>query len=279
MTLINAFKTLGIWLDPLRQALFAPNIPFDYRWRLLILQQLTLIVIPLKTLPWIFSRAYRTIWIPSRGKHTLRGLVFEPKKSSPSQRSNLRPLHIDFHSGGFAGGTAEGDIAFCHEVCTRTGAVVVSVDYRVAPQNVYPAAHEDCEDAVAWLLANAKEKFHADPNCLTVSGFSAGGNAMMVAGNRAKAAVGMYGAVSLSSPRFIQDIDRITDKIQDRPPLCARGKADTAQLSNERSLSGTLSSLRLLRWPCETTTHAGRANESGHQADRELAGKSLAHYP
>lgn len=195
MNLINAARTLGLWLDPLRQALFAPNIPFTYRWRLLVLQQINFIIMPLKTVPWTFSHAYRIIWIPSRGKHMLRALVFEPKSASSTRRNMLRPLHIDFHAGAFTGGIAEVDNGFCNEVCQRTGAVVVSVDYRVAPEQIYPAAHEDCEDAVTWLLANAAEKFNADSACLTVSGFSAGGNLMMVAGSRARAAVGVYGSV------------------------------------------------------------------------------------
>lgn len=91
------------------------------------------------------------------------------------------------------------DNIFCHEVCKRTRAVVVSVDYCVAPQHIFPAAHEDCEDAVTWLLANVKEKFHANSDCLTVSGFSAGANAMMVAASRARAAVGFYGAVRFNA--------------------------------------------------------------------------------
>lgn len=193
MNLINAARTLGLWLDPLRQALFARSIPFHLRWRLLILQQLSLIIIPIKALPWTFSRAYRTIWIPSRARHSLRALVFEPPSKNKS--GGLHPLHIDFHAGGFAGGIAETDLDFCHEVCRRTGAVVASVDYRVAPQHVFPAAHDDCEDAIAWLLANARDKYAADPGCLTVSGFSAGGNAMFTAGSRARAAVGFYSAV------------------------------------------------------------------------------------
>lgn len=76
--------------------------------------------------------------------------------------------------------------------------MVVSVEYRHAPANVYPAAHEDAEDAVDWLLANAKELWNSDPENLTVSGFSAGANLMMVAGRRARAAVGFYAPVSLS---------------------------------------------------------------------------------
>lgn len=229
MSLATAIRTLGLWLDPLRQALFARNIPFTYRWRLLILQQLNFIVVPLKTLPWTFTRAYRTIWIPTRGKHELRALVFEPKASTLSNIS--RPLHIDFHSGAFAGGVAETDIAFCHDVCRRTGAVVVSVNYRVAPQHVYPAAHEDAEDAISWLLTNAKDMFSADPECLTVSGFSAGGNLMMVAGSRARAAVGFYAAVSLSAPGPC-DISA-ADIPPDRPASRSLGEAETGHLPRE----------------------------------------------
>lgn len=197
MSLINAARTLGLWLDPLRQALFAPNISFSHRWRLMILQQLNFIIFPIKTLPWIFSRAYRIVWIPSRGKHTLRALVFEPSRIAPSEGNKLRPLHIDFHSGAFAGGLAEVDNAWCHEICQKTGAVVVSLDYRLAPQHTYPAAHEDCEDAVSWLLENAREQFNADPGCLTVSGFSAGSNLMFVTRAQARAAVGFYAPVCL----------------------------------------------------------------------------------
>ncbi|KAL8685476.1 MAG: hypothetical protein Q9218_007736, partial [Villophora microphyllina] len=87
----------------------------------------------------------------------------------------LRPLHVDIHGGGFIGGIPEYDAPFCTQVAKSTGAVVVSVGYRFAPRYPYPAAHEDVEDAILWLLKNAESTFGADPKLLTISGSSAGG--------------------------------------------------------------------------------------------------------
>ena len=94
------------------------------------------------------------------------------------------------------GGIAEYDYEFCEAVSDRTRAVVVSAQYRYAPQHIYPAAHEDAEDVVDWVLANAKGLWNADPSNLTVSGSSAGANLMFVAGSRAKAAVGVCALVN-----------------------------------------------------------------------------------
>ncbi|KAG6989902.1 hypothetical protein G7Y79_00061g092890 [Physcia stellaris] len=87
-----------------------------------------------------------------------------------------RPLHIDIHGGVFIGGIPEYDAPFCMQLAEMTGAVVVSVTYRFAPRYTFPAAHDDVEDAVAWLVKNAEREFNADPELVTVTGFSAGGN-------------------------------------------------------------------------------------------------------
>ncbi|KAK6441730.1 hypothetical protein LTR95_002038 [Oleoguttula sp. CCFEE 5521] len=189
------------WFEPLTTALFTRNIPFTYRWRLLLLQPLAFLTYALKYLPYAISAPYNVIYIPTRSTHKLRALVFTPKAfNKGTAHTGLRPLHIDFHGGSFLGGIAEYGVPFCEEVCERTGAVVVSTQYRHAPANVYPAAHEDAEDVVDWVLANAEKRFGADSKDLTVSGWSAGGNLMMVAGTRAKAAVGVYAVVDLRSP-------------------------------------------------------------------------------
>nr|OQO25736.1 hypothetical protein B0A51_10200 [Rachicladosporium sp. CCFEE 5018] len=155
----------------------------------------------LKYLPYAISAPYSVIYIPTRSTHKLRALVFTPKAFTKGiERTGLRPLHIDFHGGSFLGGIAEYGVPFCKEVCDRTGAVVISAQYRHAPANVYPAAHEDAEDVVDWVLANAEKRFGADAKDLTISGWSAGGNLMMVAGKRAKAAVGICAAIDLRSP-------------------------------------------------------------------------------
>jgi acetyl esterase/lipase len=170
-----------------KDAVFGPSLPWAYRWRLLGLQPITWLTYLLKYTPWMFSRRYSVIEIPTRGRHTLRAIVFLPPHR-PADRPS--PLHIDFHGGAFLGGLAEYDANWCAMISDRTGAVVVSAQYRYAPVNIYPCAHEDAEDVISWVLANARAKWDADPALLTVSGESAGADLMMVAGNRAKAAVG-----------------------------------------------------------------------------------------
>lgn len=99
-------------------------------------------------------------------------LSFTPQRA-PVER--LRPLHVDIHGGGFIGGIPEYDAPFCTQVAKTTGAVVVSLTYRFAPRYPYPAAHDDVEDAILWLVDNAEELFGADPEFLTLSGSSVGG--------------------------------------------------------------------------------------------------------
>jgi acetyl esterase len=90
-----------------------------------------------------------------------------------------RPLVLYFHGGGFAlGGLYMGDWA-CGTVAARVGAVVVSVDYRLAPSHVFPAAVEDCYAALSWTAAHAAELGATGP--IGVVGESAGGNLAAVA--------------------------------------------------------------------------------------------------
>lgn len=85
------------------------------------------------------------------------------------------PLVAYFHGGGWVIGNATSDDAFCRDLCVRTGAVVVSVDYRHGPEARFPAAVDDARAALTWLAANAGN-FGADPSRLAVAGWSAGAN-------------------------------------------------------------------------------------------------------
>lgn len=172
---------------------FRPSTPWDYRWRLLCLQPIAWLTYTMKYLPWVFSRRYSVIEIPTRGRHSVRAIVFQPPRSP--NNTGPRPLHIDWHGGAWMGGLAEYDALWCKEVSDRLGAVVISAQYRSIPANIYPTAHEDAEDTIAWVLANCKKLWNADPESLTVSGVSAGGNMMFTAGSRAKAAVGFCAVV------------------------------------------------------------------------------------
>lgn len=92
-----------------------------------------------------------------------------------SSASGMLPLVVNFHGGGWV----LGSLAMAESVCSRLAAalpaVVVSVDYRLAPEHRFPTALHDAYDATVWAHANADE-FGADASRLAVMGDSAGGN-------------------------------------------------------------------------------------------------------
>jgi acetyl esterase len=85
------------------------------------------------------------------------------------------PVVVYYHGGGFVIATLDTYDASCRALCVATGAVVVSVDYRQAPESKYPAAVDDAFAAYQWVRANA-DKIKGDPNRVAVAGESAGGN-------------------------------------------------------------------------------------------------------
>lgn len=94
------------------------------------------------------------------------------------------PLELDtepagaiafFHGGGWVLSNVEGHDSLARRIATRTGAIVMSVDYRLAPEHPFPAPHDDCWTATRWLAEHAAE-LGADPAKLVVAGDSAGGN-------------------------------------------------------------------------------------------------------
>lgn len=94
---------------------------------------------------------------------------------APLSGRDKRPVIVFFHGGGFIGGSLDVVENPCLALADKAGAVVVSVDYRLAPEHPYPAGITDCFDAVRWTFRNAAE-LGADPERLCVAGDSAGGN-------------------------------------------------------------------------------------------------------
>jgi acetyl esterase len=92
----------------------------------------------------------------------------------PNGETSL-PAVLWFHGGGWALGDMEIDDANCRALANRAGAVVVNVDYRLAPEDPYPAGADDCYRATAWVHEHAAE-LGIDPRRIAVAGESSGGN-------------------------------------------------------------------------------------------------------
>src|SRR5579871_2409484 len=86
-----------------------------------------------------------------------------------------RGLVVFFHGGGWVICGLDTHDAVCRDLSAGTGAVVLSVDYRLAPEHPFPAPVDDCWAALQWAHANAAA-IGADPTRVAVAGDSAGGN-------------------------------------------------------------------------------------------------------
>jgi acetyl esterase len=84
-------------------------------------------------------------------------------------------LVVYFHGGGFVIGSIGLMDNVAREIAHSSNAVVVSVGYRLAPENPYPAGLDDCESVTRWAMANSA-RFDLPPSAVVVAGESAGGN-------------------------------------------------------------------------------------------------------
>ena len=94
--------------------------------------------------------------------------VYRPPTPGP------HPIVVYFHGGGHVLGDAIADDPLCRDLCVRTDAVVISADYRHAPEHRFPAAVDDAMAAVQWVADNARA-LGGRPGQLAVCGWSAGG--------------------------------------------------------------------------------------------------------
>ncbi len=99
------------------------------------------------------------------------------------------PVVAYFHGGGWVLGSHASDDPICRDLCAQSDCIIVSFDYRHAPENRFPAAIEDGFAAVNWLADNA-ERLGGIPGRLAVAGWSAGGNIAAVTAQMARDAGG-----------------------------------------------------------------------------------------
>ena len=106
--------------------------------------------------------------IPARDGHALPARLY-----APTTEVGL-PVLLYTHGGGFTIGNIATHDILCRELARLAGCMVVSLDYRLAPEHRFPTASNDAWDALQWLAAHA-ESLGADPARLAVGGDSAGG--------------------------------------------------------------------------------------------------------
>jgi acetyl esterase len=103
--------------------------------------------------------------------------------------ADAAPAILWLHGGGWILGDLEGIDHVCRALANAAGAVVLSLDYRLAPEHPFPAAVHDTDAAVAWLRGDGAGALGVDPGRLFAAGDSAGGNLAAVAALHARDAL------------------------------------------------------------------------------------------
>ena len=89
--------------------------------------------------------------------------------------TDVLPALVYFHGGGWVIGDIDTHDVLCRQLCVASACAVFSVDYRLAPEHVFPAAYDDALAAFHWVAGNASG-LHVDAKRIAVGGDSAGGN-------------------------------------------------------------------------------------------------------
>lgn len=160
-----------------------------------------------RTLP--IMRKLRTI-LPSGGDVEVHQLesgasarVFRhPVTSAPS------PALLWIHGGGYVIGAAAQDDSLCRAFAEKLAATVVSVDYRLAPDNPYPAALDDCDATLEWIATQPD----IDPANIAIGGASAGGGLAAALALRAADRGGINPVLQLLSYPMLDDRSETPDR-------------------------------------------------------------------
>ncbi len=150
---------------------------------------------PMHTLPVDVVRAGSEKRLALGGRRVPVGDIVDRAIAGPGGELKLRiytpkgkgpfPLIVFFHGSGFVICSLDTHDTMCRHLCAGSGAVVVSVDYRLAPEHKFPAGPDDCLAATRWAAAHAAE-LDADPARIALAGDSAGGNLAAVTALRVR---------------------------------------------------------------------------------------------
>ncbi|KAJ5930815.1 hypothetical protein N7466_006308 [Penicillium verhagenii] len=95
------------------------------------------------------------------------------------------PVLLYFHGGGWVLGTIDTENTVCTNICVRSNCVVVTVDYRLAPEHPWPAAVHDSWEAFQWLVSDGVSSLNINTSRMAVGGSSAGGNLAAIVSQKA----------------------------------------------------------------------------------------------
>jgi acetyl esterase len=124
--------------------------------------------------------------LPSVEDRTIPGPQGQiPIRIYTPEGTGKRPVIVFYHGGGWVVGSIDTHDNVARYLAKASGAVVVSVDYRLAPENPFPAAADEAYAALQWVAENA-ESLGGDPARITVAGDSAGGNLSAVVSIRSR---------------------------------------------------------------------------------------------
>jgi acetyl esterase/lipase len=105
---------------------------------------------------------------------TSAGVSVPVRCYAPLRKLKPCPAVVFFHGGAFVIGDLDFEHSRCLEMAAETNCVVISVDYRLAPEHPFPAGFDDCCAVYEWMLANSGE-LGIDASRIAVAGASAGG--------------------------------------------------------------------------------------------------------
>jgi acetyl esterase/lipase len=121
---------------------------------------------------------------------------------------DARPCVVWIHGGALIMGNRDGVPGDIKKLCQEQNYVLVSLDYRLAPEVKLPAIIEDVKDAFRWIHSEGTAQFHIDPKKILVSGGSAGGYLTLMTGicvePRPKALVAYWGYGDIDAPWYIE---------------------------------------------------------------------------
>ena len=123
-----------------------------------------------------------------------------------------RPLVIFYHGGGWVVGDLDTHDRFCRGISNESGCSVVSVNYRLAPEFTFPAAHDDCLGATKWIARNI-DNLAPNNGSYVVSGDSAGGNMAIATAINCQTDPRLAGCLAVypATQHYISDLPSFTE--------------------------------------------------------------------